>query len=448
MNIPKIEIIYQMLIKRIKLTNESLRLHGFNKDEINNLLEKRIIEQTSDDSYKLYQVDKLRKYGVTLLQNGKTAEADACFRVCYELVPTGKHICLQAMLAALNRHEYRQLFEIYQNLEKNHPEKNKQNNLLYLYLLSIITKVPEELQERTRKIEPSEIILPHTNSSKIENQIRTAISQNKFSYACQLIKERIKKEQNYSVKFELLDALCNEAADWTRRFKYKIYQLIETESYEQIRTILLEQNRQRKLSELETNILLLTDAIIKIQETGNIPIVTIESTNNMQEAILGNNYALALSINDEFLEFHHIYKKTNSINILLEKINHIILELKSKQTLDLKNKEVLEQLENIYLEIEELANFIQEQNISIDEAIKNIGLFPEQALLVKLVYAKNCYEQFDYDTGDKYLNEVEKSNFQTDMTILLLEQIKTFRSEFSKENTYIRSLSKITNKEI
>lgn len=442
MNIQKIEIIYQMIIKRIKLTNESLELHGFNQDEINNLLAKKIIEQTSNDSYKLYQVDKLRKYGVTLLQNGKKAEADACFRVCYELVPTGKHICLQAMLAALNRHEYRQLFDIYQNLEKIHPEKNKQNNLLYLYLLSIITKVPEELQERTREIEPSEIILPYTNSSKIENQIRTAISQNKFSYACQLIKERIKKEQNYSVKFELLDALCNEAADWTRRFKYKIYQLIELESYEQIRTILLEQNRQRKLSELETNILLLTDAIIKIIETEIIPTPTIESTNNMQEAILGNNYALALSINDEFLEFHHIYKKTNSINILLEKINHLILELKIKQTLDSKNREVLEQLEKIYPEIEELANFIQEQNLPIEEAIKNIGLFAEQALLVKLVYARNFYEQSDYDTGDKYLKEVEQSNFQTDITILLLEKTKIFKNESLKENVYTRCLSK------
>ena len=191
----KIEIIYKMLINKIELTNNTLRIYGFSQDEIDELVLKKILERKSDGSYKIYQVDKFRKYGVDLLKKGHYNDANTCFKICYELAPTGKLICLQAMLAAICRHDYSQIFEIYSNLEKIHPEKNILDNILYLYLLSVITKVPEELQERTREINPSSLMLPYTIGTKVENEIRKAISQNKFAYACQLINGREEKEK-------------------------------------------------------------------------------------------------------------------------------------------------------------------------------------------------------------------------------------------------------------
>ena len=438
----KIEIIYRMLINRIELTNNALRIYGFSQDEIDELVAKKIIEAMQDGTYRLYQVDKLRKYGISLLQKGQNKDADICFKMCYQLAPTGKHICLQAMLAAINRHDYRILFEIYSNLEKVHPEKNAQDNMLYLYLLSVVTKVPEEYKERTRKIMPSELILPYTVGTKIENQIRIAISKNQFAYAHHLISERLTKEANYSVKFELLKSLCDEAADWTKRFKDKIFYLIQSEGYEQIISMLLEQQKQRRLSELETNILLLTDAIDKISKTEVIPTPTIEYTNNMQEAILGNNFALAQRISEDFIEYIQANRETNSVYVLLTKINNLILALQEKQALEAEERRVLEQREKELSEIEELADFIRSQNMSIDLAIKKNGLFHEHALLVKLIYARDCYKMLNYENGDKYLQEVELDNNKTPNVITLLEEVRVIRDEYlNKRKPYTRSLT-------
>ena len=166
----KIEIIYKMLINGIYLTNNTLLVYGFNQEEIEELVTKRVIELQKDGFYKLYSVDKFRKYGVDLLHKGHYNDANTCFKICYQLAPTGKLICLQVMLASICRHDYSQIFEIYSNLEKVHPEKNASDNLLYLYLLSIITKVPEKIRERTREINPKNLILPYTVGTKVENE--------------------------------------------------------------------------------------------------------------------------------------------------------------------------------------------------------------------------------------------------------------------------------------
>lgn len=436
----KIEIIYKMLINGIKLTNNTLSIYGFTQEEIEKLITKKIIEMQQDGIYKLYQVDKLRKYGVSLLLNGHYKEADLCFKISYELAPTGKMICLQAMLSALHKKNYKKIFEIYSNLEKIHPEKNSKDNLLYLYLLSIITEIPEEYREKARQIKPLEMMLPNKVGLKVENEIRKYIGQHKFTYAHQLICQRMVKEINYSTKFELIKKLCAEAIEQTKKMKEQLFHLIASNQYEQILELLLEQQNQRELSELELNILLISNAIVKISKTGTIPEKTIQSTNNMQKAILGNNFKLALDINEEFLEFNKIPKESNLINMLLNKINALILSIEEKQKIEAE-RICIEKKQQELQEVEDLTDFIRMQNIPIDLAIKKSGLLHEQVLLVKLILARDYYKVCNYEAGDKYLQAVEQSVNKTENVFILLDEIREIRNKYLEQNTsYTRCL--------
>lgn len=421
----KIETLYKMLINGFTLNNNTLRVYGFSEGEIEELISRRIIEPTQDKSYKLVYVDKLRKYGISLLLQGKFKEADTCFQICYEEAPTGKNICLQVMLSAIKKGDFQKAFEIFTNLEKNHPERNSASNNLYLYLLSIISPVPEEYIERTRQIESKDIALTYTVGTKVENEIRKAIAQNKFAYACKLINERMQREKEYSVKFELLRALVIEAIEWNKRFRTKLSYLIENEKYDEVVSVLLKEQSKRRLSEQETNILLVAHAIVSVLKTKIIPTPTINDTNNMQEAIIDNNFALALKINEEFLEFNNINKDENLVHILLTKLISVIEETKAKEKARVKDKQLAE--------VEELAYYISSLKLPLDKAVKQIGLMHEQVLLIKLIYARYYYIESNYISGDILVAEVEADSRKTIAVTTLLEEIKANRDNYKKE---------------
>lgn len=421
----KIETLYKMLINGITLNDNTLRVYGFSENEIYELISRRIIAPTSDKSYKLVYVEKLRKYGISLLQQGKFKEADICFQICYEVAPTGKNICLQVMISAIKKGDYQKVYEIFANLEKNHPERNSASNNLYLYLLSIIAPVPEEYIERTRQIESKDIVLTYAVGTKVENEIRKAISQNKFAYACKLINERMQREKDYSVKFELLRALVIEAIEWNKRFRTKLYNLIENEKYEEVVHTLMQEQSKRRLSEQETNILLIAHAIVSVRKTKIIPEPVMNNANNMQEAIIDNNFALALKINEDFLEFNNINQEENLVHILLTKLISVIEDTKTQEQARIKDKQLAE--------IEELAYYISSLKLPLDKAVKQIGLMHEQTLLIKLIYARDYYIESNHILGDILIAEVEADSRKTIAVTALLEEIKVNRDNYKKE---------------
>ena len=437
----RIEIIYQIIIDGLDITNETLIQYGFTEEDISLLLTKRIIVPYEKDTYRIFVVDKLRQYGVKLLLRQKIKEANICFRKCYELAPNGRNISLQYLLATIKRGDYSKAFEIFANLEKIHPEKNYQSNNLYLYLLSVITKCPEEYAKRTREFEPKDILLPVATCNKAENEIRKAISQSKFTYAYQLINSMISRDREYSVKFELIRVLLIEAIESEKRFKNNLLHLAKTEQYETIFSILNERQQQRHLSKLETYILLITSAIINLINTKEIPVQDITVSYDIYEALIGNNFKLALEINEEFLNYTNESKENNTVHILLLALNNLISQLEANSTIEETTKKSYEESTTIeeqttsisdkeIRDIEDIAYYISSENISIEYAIRTLGILPEQALLIKLIYARDYYIESNYEQGDKLLQEVEYSLNKTPKVISLLEEIKLNRDNF------------------
>lgn len=425
-----IEVLYKIIIDGLDITQKTMQQYGLSDDEISLLVETRVIMLRKDNKYILFSVDKFRKYGVTLLLKQKIKEANICFEKCYEMAPKGRNIALQYLLANITHYNYQKAFETFANLETIQPEKNKENNNLYLYLLSIVAPCQEEYKERVRNMDRNDIMLPYSHSNKKENQVRDAILKSKFTYAYQIINSMISRDNQYSIKFELIRVLLIQAIEKEKEFKSNLLYLAKNKQYNEIFNILTNRQKQRCLSKLETYILLITDAIIKLINNGIIPKTTSKITYDMFEALVDNNYHLALELNEQYLLLQQKGTNEDVVNILLTDIINFIKENQSK-------KECI-QTEDTKDEIEELAYYITSNYKSLDEAIKQLGLMREQVHLIKLVYARDYYIEGMYLQGDLLIKEIETSKDKTYTVMKFLEEIKTNKLTY-KNHTKKRS---------
>jgi hypothetical protein len=376
----KLEELYDLVIDGYVINKKILVSKGFTGEDIIELLRKKYIIETEKETYKIYNADKFHKYGIKLLQEGKIKEANICFKQCHKLNPTGRKINLQMILTSLIRNNYEEVLTLYKNLEDATIMTHKLDNNLYLYLLSFIIELPQEYKEKIRELKYEDIALPKQVISKDENKVRIAIYQNKLPYACKLLNDIMaKKNDEYSLKYELLKILTYKAADAERDFKSKLLKLTKNEEYKEIIEILKEKSNTKKLNKVEMYILLTSYTIINILETKTIPEKKVTITYDIYTALMGNNFDLAKEINLE----HHTLIGTDAnedpVNILLEKIIELIkdIEKTNKKIEEPQCKEIPSDMKDIDKEItesEELAYYIKSENMTLKEATKKLGL--------------------------------------------------------------------------
>lgn len=441
----KIETLYRILIHGVELTDKKLREYGFADGEIRTLVDDGVIELKDNGKYKLICIDNFRMYGVKLLKENQSRAAQICFEKCYELAPNDINVCLQALLSAIKRKDYASAFKIFANLEKISPEENIANNNLYLYLLSFITDFPEEYVLKLKNLQSDDLLLPGVKGNGAENKVRKAILRSKFVFAHQKLIYMISNQKDYSVEYALIKVLLDQTICLEREFKSDILNSVKTKEYSKVIGILKDRQQRRNLSIFEKYVLLITEAIVNLQNTRTVPIKTVYTTDDFYQALVGNNFKLALAINEEFMNRTKGDKENDAINILLLEINKLIINLKCESGLPGASDNKLEELwlqydfelDKIAKDIsmaEEIAYYISSEisndNVMIEDAIKKIGLRPEISLMVKLVYARDYYIEATEEKilmGDSLLQEVERNEVKSVKVLQFLNLVKEYR---------------------
>ena len=72
-------------------------------------------------------------------------------------------------------------------------------------------------------------------------------------------------------------------------------------------------------------------------------------------------------------------------------------------------------------------NLVMVYGLNLNEACAQLGLNEEEALIVKLVYAREFYTQGNYVKGDLFFKAVEKEKNKTDAVKALLKEVQTNR---------------------
>lgn len=455
----RIELLYRILIEvaGVRYTKDILFRYGYTDEEIDFLLEKRIIKNSNDGGYELVSIDKFRRYGVSLLLRQKFLEANICFEKCYQLAPNGKEICFQYLLMQLKRRypNYDEILMAFKSLDKIQLEKNKENNNLILYLLSFLTELPDEYASRVMDLNLDDLLLPALSCNKEENEVRVAIWKNKFTYAYGKLAQVTVKSNGYSPKFELMKGLLSRVIDSEKRMKGDLLRLAKTEQFAKMYDILNKRQQQRCLSSLDTYVLLIVDEILSVLNNGVISIPTISVTSDMYTALINKNFKLAQAINEEFLAYIGGDKEDDIVNILLIKLNAFIAKIKEDYDGILYDNQDICMVSEYGYEIADASywvDYIVSEGISFEEAKKNYGFNLELYLIIKLVYAMNCYgyrynegryyvpNEDDVKKADLILQEISLVSDKSDKVLGIMKFVSEYRAKVLSNNDVYKKI--------
>ena len=477
--------LYDMIAHNFILNQENLIAYGFTELDIKKLIDEKILITNDKNEYNVLDIRDLTGYGIKQLLAERYIFAKNCISKCYSLTENKREYLTRLILTLVNFKKYQEAIEVYTHLEILESDNKKSEdyyyntNIMYLYLLNMLTTCNQRHQNIINDLDQDLMLkeIKKLNLSDVDNEIRKCIILNKFKFAFQLVHNKIKTSCDYTIEDQLLRQLLCNTVDLEEKYKKDLFQYLKTEEYQKILDLLDEKRNHRYLNNQEMYAYLVTECIIKIRKTGIIPISKISNTAYLYDAIKGNNFSLAQEINRSFLKRKNKLIEKDLLDMLLTKINEIILEIKldiskkddeikileEKKSLDATQEEKItlkEEQENLteisnYIEettkesskeiifAEELAYYIKAEMMTIDEARKKLGIKDSQILLIKLIYARDYFIEGMDELGNKLLKEVENNKEKPSEVFELLNEIK--RNKILYKN---KTDSKIRKKEI
>lgn len=326
----KIEIIYQIISNALPLNKQTLLGNGFTEEEINFLIDSGFFKTIANDNYTLSSIKELYNYGVKLYIVRKPKQAQECFLKCFEIDSSDREVCLQLMYMNLRMGNIEKVLVLFKHLEKISTDLDCYDNNLYLYLLNLITRCPEEYAERLENLDYKSILIPENTDipfQKEQNYIRQAMIRNKSRNSLQLQNDLIAKKKLYSSADQFLKELTIRVINVEQKFKNKILELAKDRKHRAIISFFDTKSKKRRLTNAENYAYLISQAIINISSTGVIPPITNNNPQNLYHAIKGNNFAFALNLEKEILSFYRKNMDENTVYILLSQINQLIYKL-------------------------------------------------------------------------------------------------------------------------
>lgn len=329
-NEENLEKLYTGILNTNELTTKELNGYGFTSKDLNDLIQNGSIERVKRGFYSLKDIDKLFYYGKKLIANKEHDKATLCFEKCYELNPNHLGACFQLFIRSIQDKNYERAFELYDKLSQSENEFYNIDLNFYLYLLSIITEVPEKNRDYARylKLEDIRVLDNDKRYSNIQmqNKIRTAVLQRKFPYALKLLNDLTAKNGRLTIQDIVTKTLLLQVLNVETISKNLIADYINKKNYEEIVNHLLNKQQRHNLSIAEEYILKLTKQIIEIKTTSKVPCKDIVQTESLFEAIDAKNYDLAFKISADY------NNNNNSIKMLLKDICSMINELNQKSS--------------------------------------------------------------------------------------------------------------------
>ena len=323
----KKELIYQLIINDTKLTTSNLEQLGLSKNEISEMVELSFIKQESENEYSLVSIKQLYNYGLKLIITEHINEANRCFRKCYELEPNNREYILQLMIATIKQDRKEDLFKYFSLLDTEDCEKNIKDNNLYLYLLSLVMKIPYEYHTRVKQFNYDDLLFSNKcefDNKEKENNIRTLIIKNKYKYALKLLNDSIMEDIEELSKKIAIKELLIKVIEYETKFKYDLLMFAERKEYSKIIDYLKAKSKKRRLRSDEVYILFTVQGIIKILETGKVPEITKTCPKSMYEALKANNYIEAYIFNEQYESRNKTQIGTTLLSILLSDILTLI----------------------------------------------------------------------------------------------------------------------------
>lgn len=319
---------YNGLIDEKELTTKELNSYGFNSKDLTDLINDRVLERVKRGYYSLLSIDDLFYYGKQLIASKDYDKATACFKKCYELNPNHLETCFQLFLRAVQSKNYEEAFTYFEHFYDSDDEYYNNDSKFYLYLLSMITEIPEQHREYAKYLKLEDIRIDFNDKRfsdpYSQNKVRISALNQKFTLASKQLNELIKQHGSLSVQDIITRTLLSQAIEVQNGLKKNITNLAVEKKYKEIISHLKIVQEQHHLSAADECILFLAREVSKLAETGIIPEKEVISTNKLFEAVNGKNFELALSLSKDYIERNNIDPSDNAMFMLLKDITELI----------------------------------------------------------------------------------------------------------------------------
>lgn len=422
--------LYEGIVNGNELTTKELNGYGFNSKDLSDLIKQGSLERVKRGYYSFLSTDELFYYGKKLIAEKEYDKATKCFKKCYELDKNHSGACFQLFLRSISKKDYELAFQYFEVLSDTENPYYSADSNFYLYLLSIITDIPDKHKEYARylKIEDIRVDFQDKRYQDIpqQNKIRIAVLQRKFPYALKQLKDLTAKHDSLTVQDIITRTLLFQAIETETISKNTLIELAQNKSYEEIVDYLEAKQKRHNLSLIDTYTLKLVNEIINLQETQQISEKTVFQSENLFEAIDGNNYELALSLCESYNIKNNINNSKNTINLLLSDICSMIKQISSP------SQTPTEIIEDQFAE-ETAEKVLYEQPILSETNISSSTSFPDVIGFLMKSDLENAFR-----TLKNYMESINKKEYE----FLIVNLIKL--SLIEKDKAFTKPMTALT----
>ena len=300
--------------------------YGFNSKDLTDLINDGVLERVKRGYYSFLPIDDLFYYGKQLIALKEYDKATACFEKCYKLDSNHLGACFQLFLRAVQSKDYSKAFIYFEHFYDSDNEYYNNDSNFYLYLLSMITEIPEKHREYAKYLQLEDVRIDFNGKRDCysQNKVRILALNQKFTLAYKQLNELIKQHGRLSVQDIIVRILLSQAIEAQNDLKKNIANLAVEKKYKEIISHLEQVQEQHHLSAADECILFLAKEVSKLKETGIIPEKKFISTNKLFEAINDKNFELAFSLSKDYIEKNNINPSDNVMFMLLKDITELI----------------------------------------------------------------------------------------------------------------------------
>ena len=324
----KLHNLYEGLIQGDELTTKVLNSYGFNSKDLANLIEEGVLKRIKRGYYSFLAIDDFYLYGKKLIADKDYNKATKCFERSYALNPHHGGACFQLFLRSIHKKDYEEAFKYFEVIFNTNNVYYKKDSNFYLYLLSIITEVPDKYKEYARNLKCEDICIDiddkRYRNKPLRNKIRKSIFKNKFPFAMKQMNDLISANNQIIVQDIISQALLYQATEVETQKKHKIINFINNKEYDQLISFFTETENKHKLSVYDEYTLWLAKNILNIKETNEIPKIKKLQAQNIFHAIDCENYELALQMCETFNLKNNIDNSKSAIYLLLSDTCNLI----------------------------------------------------------------------------------------------------------------------------
>ncbi len=441
--------LYQRVIEGCELTTKELNAMGLNSKDLSDLIQDGSLIRVKRGLYTLKNVDGLFFYGKKLIADKEYVKGIACFYQCFVLDPTHKGASFRLFINCLKEENYPKAFEYFDVFYNSDNPFYQTDYNFYLYMLSMITEIPEKYREYTKSLKYDDIkIKPDDkryDNIDLQNNVRLSVYKlNFYAAITQLNEDKIAKKRT-TVQDLVISTLIVQAIKAQSSNRKYIINLIKQEKYQELAQFYEKQMQSHRLGVSHRYSLKLIQILIDMTKSKKIPQLIAGKNGNVFAAIDNNNYELALSLEKEHNRMLHHNDEEDCLYLLLERIETLIKKLKEDIVLPLEEtkdsvevekektpKEDLKPLTSTFNDVVNLLmqNALDNAYVAIRSYLSSINKSAYEFLILDLIKISLIKKDVTFTEPMKALTLISEDNYTFDIATFIQE----FYLELSQDN--------------